>query len=70
VFSRHPDDTIVLVGHDSVNRALLLQFLDLPLSSYWRLAQSPCCVNEIDIDAGRVRIQRINETYHLDGVSA
>jgi len=70
VLSRHADDTIVLVGHDSVNRVLLLQFLDMPLSSYWRLAQSPCCVNEIDIDAGRVRIQRINETYHLDGVSA
>lgn len=67
VLSRHPDDTIVLVGHDSVNRALLLQFLDMPLSSYWRLAQSPCCVNEIDIDAARVRIQRLNETHHLDG---
>jgi phosphoserine phosphatase len=70
VLSRHPDDTIVLVGHDSVNRALLLQFLDLPLSSYWRLAQNPCCVNEIDIDAGKIRIQRLNETHHLDGVSA
>ncbi len=70
VLSRHPDDTIVLVGHDSVNRALLLQFLDLPLSSYWRLAQSPCCVNEIDIDAARVRIQRLNETHHLEKTSA
>src|SRR6202035_589405 len=37
VLSRHPDDTIVLVGHDSVNRVLLLQFLDMPLSSYWRI---------------------------------
>ena len=32
VLARHPDETIVLVGHDSVNRALLLELLDLPLS--------------------------------------
>jgi broad specificity phosphatase PhoE len=66
VLERHPDDTIVLVGHDSVNRALLLELLDQPLSAYWRVAQAPCCLNEIDIDAGTVRIRRINETAHLE----
>jgi phosphoserine phosphatase len=65
VLARHPDETIVLVGHDSVNRALLIELLDLPLSGYWRLAQDPCCLNEIDITGGKVRIQRINETAHL-----
>jgi phosphoserine phosphatase len=68
VLSRRPDDTVVLVGHDSGNRALLLQLLGLPLSAYWRLAQSPCCVNEIDIVDGKVRIQRLNETHHLDDI--
>ncbi len=66
VLGRHPDDTIVLVSHDSVNRALLLQFLDLSLSSYWRIAQHPCCVNEIDITDGKVCVLRVNETHHLD----
>ena len=66
VLARHPDDTVVLVSHDSVNRALLLQFLDLPLSSYWRIAQHPCCVNETEIFDGKFCILRINETYHLD----
>ncbi len=66
VLERHPDDTIVLVGHDSVNRALLLELLDQPLSAYWRVAQAPCCLNEIDIDAGKVCIRRINETAHLE----
>jgi phosphoserine phosphatase len=65
VLARHPGDTIVLVGHDSVNRALLLQFLDLPLSAYRRVAQDPCCLNEIDIDGGKITIRRINETHHL-----
>lgn len=65
---RHPDETVVLVAHDSVNRALLLQLADLPLSSYWRLAQAPCCINEIDVIGRQVRILGINETAHLDGL--
>jgi broad specificity phosphatase PhoE len=70
VLARHPGDTIVLVGHDSVNRALLLQFLDLPLSAYRRVAQSPCCLNEIDIAGDKVCIVRLNETRHLDAIAA
>ncbi len=66
----HVNETVVLVGHDSVNRTLLLQLLDQPLSSYWRLAQFPCCINEIDISGGRVQIVRVNETAHLDGITA
>jgi broad specificity phosphatase PhoE len=66
VLARHAGETIVLVGHDSVNRALLLELLDQPLSAYWRLAQSPCCLNEIDITGGKIGVQRINETAHLD----
>ena len=64
----HPNGTVVLVSHDSVNRALLLQLADLPLSSYWRLAQTPCCINEIEIANNQVRILAINETSHLDGL--
>jgi phosphoserine phosphatase len=49
-----------------VNRALILQFLDLPLSAYWRLEQSPCCLNEIEVENGEACIRRINETRHLE----
>ena len=69
VLARHANDTIVIVGHDSVNRALLLQLLDLPLSAYWRIEQSPCCLNEIAVEGGKVYARRINETCHLDGVA-
>jgi probable phosphoglycerate mutase len=69
ILANHVDDTVVLVGHDSVNRALLLQLLDQPLSSYWRLAQHPCCINEIDILDGHIQVGRINETHHLDDVA-
>ena len=54
VLARHAEETVVLVGHDSVNRVLLLGFLGLPLSAYWRIAQNPCCINEIDIGAERL----------------
>ncbi len=66
VLARHRDEAIVLVGHDSVNRTLLLQLLDLPLSAYWRIAQEPCCLNEIDIAGAAVCVRRVNETAHLE----
>jgi len=70
VLARHPDETVVLVSHDSVNRALLLQLLEQPLSAYWRLAQEPCCINELDVSAAGVCVRSINATQHLDAVAA
>ena len=69
ILEHHVDDTVVLVGHDSVNRAILLQLLDQPLSSYWRLAQDPCCINEIDVVGWSIHVRRINETQHLREIS-
>jgi probable phosphoglycerate mutase len=68
VLDRYPDQVAVMVGHDSVNRALLLQLIDQPLSAYWRLAQDPCGISEIDIKDGRSTVRRINETAHLEGL--
>jgi probable phosphoglycerate mutase len=46
---------------------LLLGLLEMPLSGYWRLVQDPCTLNEIDVAAdGTVRLQRLNDTSHLD----
>jgi broad specificity phosphatase PhoE len=71
VLERHTSktETVVFVGHDSVNRALLLQLLDQSLSAYWRIAQAPCAINEIDIIDGRICVQRMNETHHLEGIA-
>jgi phosphoserine phosphatase len=62
---KHPTETIVMVGHDSVNRALLLQLLDQPLSAYWKLSQDPCAINAISMSPDRVVSVRVNETEHL-----
>jgi broad specificity phosphatase PhoE len=68
ILQRHPDELVVMVGHDSVNRVLLTQLLDLPLSAFWGIAQDPCCLNEIDVVDGTVRVLRMNETHHLPSV--
>jgi phosphoserine phosphatase len=66
VLSRNAADTLVLVGHDSVNRVMLTQILDMPLSAYWRFAQSPCCINEIEVTGSSFQLRRMNDTAHLD----
>jgi phosphoserine phosphatase len=60
-----PSDTVVLVGHDSVNRALLLQVPDQPLSAYWKIVQDPCCINVIEYDKGTAHVVAINDTRHV-----
>jgi broad specificity phosphatase PhoE len=60
-----PDDTVVLVGHDSVNRALLLQLLNQPLSAYWTIAQDPCCINVVECEHSVIRVSSINDTGHI-----
>jgi broad specificity phosphatase PhoE len=64
----HCDGTVAVVGHDSINRVLLLFALELPLSSYWRLRQDPCGVNELFFDGGSFVIGSINQTQHLSGL--
>ncbi len=66
VLERHSGETVVAVGHDSGIRAMLLQLLEQPISAYWRLAQSPAAVSEVDILSHGARVIRINDTHHVD----
>lgn len=65
LLGRHPDATIILVGHDSVNRLLLLQVLGLPLSRYQRICQDPCAVNVLEHEGRDWTVHSMNETAHL-----
>jgi probable phosphoglycerate mutase len=67
VVERHPEETVVLVGHDSVNRVILLHALELPLSRYWLLAQAPCAINQIIATEDGFTVRSLNETWHLGG---
>lgn len=65
----HDEQVVVLVGHDSVNRALFTQLLEQPLSAYWRLVFDPCGISEIDFTDDTPWVRRVNELSHLDGIS-
>lgn len=68
ITSDHPDGTVVLVGHDSINRVILSHVLELSLSRYWLFKQEPCTINELDFIDGEFSVRTINETYHLTQV--
>jgi broad specificity phosphatase PhoE len=64
----HPQDTVVMVGHDSVNRVILLHALDASLQHYWRIRQSPCAINELEMTEIGFVIVTVNQTDHLQGL--
>jgi len=67
--ARHRGETVLLVGHDSVNRVLLLLALDLPLSRLWHLRQDPCAINLVTYhDADGWRVLSMNEASHLQSL--
>lgn len=65
VLSQHAGESVVLVGHDSVNRVLLCHLLELPLSAYWRFKQDPCNLNVIEWTGTEACLVRCNDTAHL-----
>jgi broad specificity phosphatase PhoE len=67
ITGRHPQETVVLVAHDSINRVILLHALELPLARYWHLGQDPCAINRIEASAEGFVVQTMNDTAHLQG---
>lgn len=65
VVRRHPAETVVMVGHDSVNRVILLHALELPLSRYWRIRQDPCAINQLGFGDDGFIVASVNQTDHL-----
>jgi probable phosphoglycerate mutase len=65
---RHPEGMLVVVGHDSVNRVLLLHALDLPLSRYWHLRQDTCGIDSSSFAGAAFVIAPLDETQHLSGL--
>jgi len=59
---------IVVVGHDSTNRILLMQLLGMHLRFYRTLAQDPCCLNVIDQPGASTQVRLVNSTEHLRGI--
>lgn len=65
VCEKHPEDTVMLVGHTVVNRILLLGTLGLGNDRFWRIRQDTCAINEIEWDGNDFTLVSLNDTCHL-----
>jgi phosphoserine phosphatase len=65
---QHPDQTILVVGHSGINRALITTAIGLGAESYQRIDQSNCCISVLNFSNGfgdPVQLESINITAHL-----
>jgi broad specificity phosphatase PhoE len=62
---QHQEQTVLVVGHVVVNRALLLEVLGAPLSHFWELGQDNGAVNVIEWRYTRLVVSLLNDTCHL-----
>jgi len=65
--ARHPEGTIVLVGHTVVNRVILLAVLGLGHDRFWRLRQDTGAVNVFEARPDGCTLVSLNDTCHLHG---
>ncbi|MBP8081399.1 MAG: histidine phosphatase family protein [Arenimonas sp.] len=60
-----PDDTLLVVAHDAVNRVLLCRILGLPLSRLWAFRQAPTTINLLEgPDIEHLEVVRLNDCNH------
>ena len=65
ISERHVDETVVLVSHGDVIRAMLLFALGMPLDFYNRIEVAQGSISSISIDPTRIRVLRISERAYL-----
>ncbi|MFC4728173.1 histidine phosphatase family protein [Coralloluteibacterium thermophilus] len=58
-------DTLLVVAHDAVNRAILCRVLGLPLSRLWAFRQAPTTLNLLEgVDVEHLDVVRLNDCAH------
>jgi phosphoserine phosphatase len=65
ILPQHADQTILLVGHSGINRALIGTAIGLGPEAYQRFDQSNCCINVLNFTGSQVQLESINITAHL-----
>ncbi|RPI52221.1 MAG: histidine phosphatase family protein, partial [Chloroflexi bacterium] len=64
----HPGQTVVLVGHQIVNKVLVCALLDLELDQIGRIGQDPAALNVFEQQPDRWDLTSLNDCCHLVGV--
>ena len=57
--------TVLVVAHNAILRALMLRLLDLPATQFRRLRVENCSVSVFNLTATGVQIESLNSTAHL-----
>ncbi len=75
ILPRHAGETILIVGHNGINRALISTALGIAPSRYHSLQQSNCGISVLNFDppyppsqeGGSVQLESMNQLAHLGG---
>ena len=70
VSSAPSSTTVLVVGHDAINKAILCQLFELETEDFWKFKQGNCSVTVIDYPKGidgHPVLQAMNITTHLGG---
>jgi broad specificity phosphatase PhoE len=60
-----PEDTLLVVAHDAVNRVLLCHVLGIPFSRLWTFRQAPTTLNLLEgPQVDRLEVVRLNDCAH------
>lgn len=62
---KHPDETIVVVGHSGTNKVILGSLRKLDSDDYYKQKQNNACVNIVAVDGDNVNIVVLNDTSFL-----
>ncbi|MBW2056422.1 MAG: histidine phosphatase family protein [Deltaproteobacteria bacterium] len=62
---KHPEQTIVIVSHRVVNRALICGLVGIDLSRFWQIGQDTAAINLLTWRKGRFILTCLNDTCHL-----
>ncbi len=63
--ARHAGQTVMLVGHQVVNKVLICWLLGLDNAHYWRVTQDNACLNIFTHADGVFNVMALNDTCHL-----
>ena len=65
ICAHHPNETVILVAHQVVNKVLVCAMLGLSNAHYWRIRQDNACLNVFTCQDGTFTAVHVNDTCHL-----
>jgi probable phosphoglycerate mutase len=70
ILSRHDGETILIVGHNGINRGLISTALGIAPDRYHSIQQSNCGISVLNFsgELGPVQLESMNQTGHLGDV--